>query len=455
MTDNPDQRISEDVARFIDGGGEGGAFGYGVYNYSIMLISTLSSLVSYAILLWGISANFTFPGTDFRLPGLLFWVALIYAALGTLITHLIGRPLVRIMFNRQRVEANFRFSLARLREYSEQVALLNGEKAESTSLRGKFGALMDNYIEMINLRKKLTAFTGFYGQISPIIPYIFSAPFYFLGKITLGTMNQTASAFGHVDGALNFFVSYYSSLAGFKAVLDRLTSFDAAIEAARAPGGIDVEAGAAAPALRGVTVAAPNGATLLRDIDFSPEKRRNLLLSGPSGAGKSTLFRALAGVWPFGAGDVAVTEAGRTMLLPQKPYVPTGALREAVIYPGQPEAYPDAAIAAALRDARLPQLADKLDEVDNWPQRLSGGELQRLAIARALLAKPDWLLMDEATSALDEETETAIYAMLAERLPNTTLISIGHGGSLAAYHPDRARIQPGAGGATLESSEKL
>lgn len=451
LADNPDQRISEDVARFIDGGGDGGSFGYGVYNYSIMLISTLSSLVSFAILLWSLSANFTFPGTNFTFPGLLFWVALIYAATGTLFTHLIGRPLVRIMFGRQKVEADFRFSLARLREYSEQVALLNGEKAEASALRAKFGALIANYLQMINQRKKLTAFTGFYGQISPIIPYVFAAPFYFANKINLGVMTQTAQAFGQVEGALNFFVTYYSSLAGFRAVLDRLTSFDAAIEAAQTKQGFSVEPGAAAPALREAAVALPNGVTLLKGVDFTLTPGRNLLVNGPSGAGKSTLFRALTGVWPFGAGAVAVPAEGKMLLLPQKPYIPIGPLRDAVIYPAESGRFDDKLIAAALIDARLPQLADKLDIADNWSQRLSGGEQQRLAIARALLARPDWLLLDEATAALDEETEAAIYKMLAERLPQTTLVSIGHRATLAAFHADKARVQDGsvvfAGGA--------
>ena len=442
--DNPDQRIAEDVARFIDGGGEGGSYGHGVYNYSILLISTLSSLVSYAILLWSLSANFTLPGTDLRVPGLLFWVALAYAATGTLVTHLIGRPLTRIMFARQKVEADFRFSLARLREYSEQVALLGGEKAESVSLRDRFSALIANYMELIDRRKKLTAFTGFYGQVSPIIPYVFSAPFYFAGKITLGTMTQTASAFGHVEGALTFFINYYSSLAGFRAVLERLTSFDAAIEAAQAGNGLTLVEGAPAPALRGVTIALPNGAPLLQNVDFTVEKGRNLLVVGPSGAGKSTLFRALVGVWPYGAGE-ADLPAGKMMLLPQRPYLPMGPLRQATTYPAPAAGFDDSAISAALRDAQLPQLADKLDESDNWGQRLSGGEQQRLAIARALLARPDFLLLDEATAALDEATEAEIYRMLGERLPQTTLVSIGHRASLEAWHKAKAQVTPGGG----------
>ncbi len=443
-TDNPDQRIAEDVARFIDGGGEGGAFGYGVYNYSIMLISTLSSLVSFSLLLWTLSANFTFPGTNFALPGLLFWVALIYAALGTLITHFIGRPLVRIMFTRQKVEADFRFGLARLREYSEQVALLNGEKAETASLRAKFTALIANYIDMINQRKKLTAFTGFYGQISPIIPYVFAAPFYFAKKIELGVMTQTAQAFGQVEGALTFFISYYTSLAGFRAVLDRLTSFDATIEAAQTARGFTILSDAPAPALRDATVALPNGATLLKDVNFALTPGRNLLVTGPSGSGKSTLFRAVTGVWPFGSGTASLPAAGAMLLLPQRPYLPIGPLRDAITYPGASGVHDDKEIAAALVDARLPNLADKLDIADIWSQRLSGGEQQRVAIARALLARPQWLLLDEATTALDEDTEAAIYRMLAERLPHTTVVSIGHRSTLAAFHDEQARIQDGS-----------
>jgi putative ATP-binding cassette transporter len=259
-------------------------------------------------------------------------------------------------------------------------------------------------------------------------------------------MTQTAGAFGHVEGALNFFVSYYSSLAGFKAVLDRLTSFDAAIEATQATGGIRIEFGAPAPALRETTVALPSGQALLKDVDLTLTKGRNLLVTGPSGAGKSTLFRAMAGVWPFGSGEVDRPPEGRMLLLPQRPYIPMGTLRQAVIYPADPDFHPDSAIEAALIDAHLPHLAAKLDETDNWTQRLSGGEQQRLAIARAVLARPDWLLLDEATAALDEETEAAIYAMLAARLPNTTLVSIGHRSTLAAFHPARAQVSPGVDG---------
>ena len=347
------------------------------------------------------------------------------------------------MFTRQKVEADFRFGLARLREYSEQVALIDGEKAEAISLRMKFAALIANYIDMINLRKKLTAFTGFYGQISPIIPYVFAAPFYFAKKIELGVMTQTAQAFGQVQSALTFFISYYTSLAGFRAVLDRLSSFDAGIEAAQTGQAFKIEPNAPSPALHKATVALPNGTALLNGVEFTLKPGRNLLVTGPSGAGKSTLFRALSGIWPFGAGAVSIPAAGKMVLLPQKPYLPIGPLREAVVYPAAAGLHDDKEIADALADARLPHLVDKLDVSDLWCQRLSGGEQQRVAIARALLAKPDWLLLDEATAALDEETENAIYQMLARRLPQTTLVSIGHRSTLAAFHVDHLRVQSG------------
>jgi vitamin B12/bleomycin/antimicrobial peptide transport system ATP-binding/permease protein len=445
--DNPDQRIAEDVSRFIEGGGGGG---YGIYSYSILLISTLSSLVSFAIVLWNLSSNYAFPGTDIVIPGFLFWVALIYAAVGTLITHLIGRALVRLYFIRQRVEADFRFALARLREYAEQVALLSGERAEQNALGRIFGTVISNYLDIVQNRKKLMAFTSLYGQISPIIPYVFTAPFYFADKIKLGVMTQTAGAFGRVEGALTFFITYYASLADFKAVLDRLASFDSSIEAAHASAlsGPRVAQGATGGAieLNHVTVALPNGRKIVGADGLRFEKGESALITGPSGSGKSTLLRAASGIWPYGSGDIATPEGTRALVLPQRPYLPNGSLRAAVSYPAEPGAFTDQEIHAALDAARLPALKERLDDVDLWSQRLSGGEQQRLAIARALLAKPDWLLLDEATAALDEKLESEVYRAIAEHLPNTTIISIGHRSTLLALHKRHLNMQPGADG---------
>ena len=446
--DNPDQRIAEDVYRFIDGGQSSES---GIYGYSILLISKLTSLVSFSILLWGLSANFTIPGTDVAVPGFLFWVALVYAGVGTFVANLIGRPLIRLLFAQQRFEADFRFSLARLREYAEQVALLDGEGAERQGLAVRFGAIVLNYFRIIGRQKWLIAFTAGYSQISPFIPYIVAAPFYFAGKIQLGIMTQTARAFSSVDASLTFFVNYYSSLASFKAVVDRLTTFDAAIASARAIGIAPprIEAAPAVGDHLGVgplSLAVPGGRTILRTagLDFRPGEAT--LVVGPSGSGKSTLFRAVAGVWPYGEGVVRTPTGSRVLLLPQKPYLPQGALRGAVCYPARAGAYPDAAIREALSAARLPELAGQLDAEDNWAQRLSGGEQQRLAVARALLTKPDWLFLDEATAALDEDAEGAIYRTLAARLPGTTLVSIGHRATLAAYHARRIEVAAGPDG---------
>ena len=445
--DNPDQRISEDIYRFIDGG----QIGYGIYSFTILLISKLTSLVSFAIILWDLSAGFTLPYTKIAMPGFLFWVALLYAGIGTLITHWIGRPLVRLSFVRQRYEADFRFSLARLREYAEQVALLRGEATEKIALGKRFASIIKNYFEIIACRKPLLAFTSSFTQISQVIPYIVSAPFYFAGKIGLGIMTQTANAFGNVNDALTFFVNYYVSLADFKAVLDRLTSFDNAIERARALGlerGLTPEAATAAEALSvgDLTVRLPNGREIVKKANLELSADEPVLLTGPSGSGKSTLFRAVSGIWPFGQGHIKVPEGARVMLLPQKPYIPIGSLRAALTYPAAPDHFDDAVLCTALETALLPGLVEELDVDDIWSQRLSGGEQQRIAIARAILTKPDWLFLDEATTAMDEAMEAKIYAALVEHLPETAIISIGHRGTLQQFHKRRLEMQPIAGG---------
>jgi putative ATP-binding cassette transporter len=445
--DNPDQRIAEDVNRFIDGGTEG----YGIYSYSILLIETLSSLVAFAVVLWGLSESFTLPGTDIRVPGFLFWVALLYAAIGTLITHLIGRSLVGLYFQRQAVEATFRFSLARLREYSEQVALLAGEAAEQSALGRRFGAIIGNFLELVFWRKWLLAFTALYGQISPIIPYILAAPFYFAGTIQLGVMTQTAGAFARVEGALTFFVNYYASLANFKSVVDRLTSFAGAIERAKAlgaagPARVTVPAPQTSVGLEDLKIALPDGRRIVEAKHLSFEAGESALLAGPSGSGKSTLFRSICGIWPFGEGRVMIPGLADVMVVPQKPYIPIGTLRAAVSYPAAPDAYADDDIRKALMNAHIGFLSDQLDREDVWSQRLSGGEQQRLAIARALLKQPDWLFLDESTSALDEKLEAELYRMLKQHLPKTTIVTIGHRSSLAAFHARRLDMTENAAG---------
>jgi len=460
QTDNPDQRISEDIFRFINGGSDGSNAGYGLYDFSILLISTVTTLVSFSVVLWDLSESFTFPGAGIVVPGFLFWVALIYAALGTVITHLIGRPLIGLYFQRQHMEADFRFSLARLREYTEQVALLNGEEAEKTILGRRFAALVANYLTVIFRRMRVTAFTQMFGQLSPVIPFVFTAPFYFARKIELGTMTQTAQAFGQVSNALTFFVNYYTYLASFKSVVDRLNSFDSAIDHAQAlaeagPAQAIVAASAGAIGLEDVRLSLPDRREIVEVEQLTLKQGENVAVTGPSGSGKSTLFRAISGVWPYGEGRISKPAGVQVMVAPPKPYIPIGTLRSAVTYPAVPGTYPDEDIRVALTDVRLGHLAGALDHEDVWSQRLSSGEQQRLALARALLMRPDWLFLDESTSAVDEKMEAELYDVLARRLSATTIVSIGHRSAVVALHRRRLVMEPEAGRFMLLEGAKV
>jgi vitamin B12/bleomycin/antimicrobial peptide transport system ATP-binding/permease protein len=439
--DNPDQRITEDVRNFLNS----------TYAYSISLLSTVSTLVSFSIILWTIPVDFTVPGTEISVPGLPFWVALVYSVVGTWLTHLIGKPLVQLEFRQERYEADFRFALARLREYSEQVALLRGENAEKRILGGRFGSIVSNFYAIVGRTVKLLTFTTSYFQANVVIPYIIVAPYFFLGKITLGQMTQTAGAFGRVESALTFFIARYQSLASYKAVVERLTTFRSAIDEAR-------ELGRKSPriehtehfgrdlVLRDLVLCLPDGREIVCADRLTIESGTTTLVTGPSGSGKSTLFRAISGIWPYGRGTIDRPADATVMLLPQRPYVPSGTLKTAVAYPSVAGAYSDKAVREALELARLAPLSWEIDSEHNWPQRLSGGEQQRLAIARAILDKPDWLFLDEATSALDEKLEAEIYCMLSEVLPNTTIVSIGHRSTLIALHRWHIEMEPGQGG---------
>jgi putative ATP-binding cassette transporter len=429
--DNPDQRIAEDTQRFVEQ----------TLQLGIGLLSAVVTLVSFVFILWGLSnaAPLHLFGKDIAIPGYLVWGALIYAVLGTTLTHLIGWPLVGLNFQQQRYEADFRFNLVRARENAEQIALLHGEPAERTRLLSRFGLVVENWLGIMQRTKKLTAFTATYSQASVIFPYVLVAPAYFAEKVQLGGMMQTASAFSSVQESLSFFITSYRTLAEWQSVVARLSGFEASIENAAALTTREniIHVGSddkAAIDLEKLLVSLPNGTALVTADGFSIRSGERTLLTGPSGSGKSTLFRAIAGIWPFGTGSIAIPAQATLMMLPQRPYFPVGSLRAAIAYPAEASAFSPDQVGETLGAVGLPKLALRLDEDAHWNRTLSLGEQQRLGIARALLHAPQFLFLDEATASLDEPSEAALYHLLQDRLAATTIVSIGHRSTLEAFH---------------------
>jgi vitamin B12/bleomycin/antimicrobial peptide transport system ATP-binding/permease protein len=436
-TDNPDQRVTEDLRDFTES----------TLVLVIGLIEQIVNLASFATILWSLSGAFIFPifGLEIPIPGYMLWAAVVYCAIGTWLTHLIGRPLIPLNFNRQRVEADFRFNLVRFRENVEPIALYNGEGREKHAFAERFTHIMANWWDIIRRTKRLTSFTVGFQQLAVIFPFLMMARRYFGTRLEFGVVMQVVDAFSQVQSSLSWFVDRYAGLAEWKATVDRLTSFTGAMARVEAANQATVLAVKPASgndiAVRDLDLAVPDGHALLSDANLTLRAGEPVLLSGPSGSGKSTLFRAISGIWPYGKGTVERPAAARILFLPQKPYLPIGSLREVLTYPAAIDGLTDAMIVEALRACELPLLVDRLDEHQHWAQLLSPGEQQRIAFARALLMKPDWLFLDEASAALDEATETRLYQMLPRRLPNTTVVSIGHRPSLRAFHQRHLEIQ--------------
>ena len=429
--DNPDQRISDDIKMFVSQ-----TLGLG-----IGLLSSIVTLASFVVILWGLSeaAPLHLFGSDVSFPGYLVWGALVYAIFGTALTQWIGSPLVRLDYDQQRLEADFRFNLVRVRENSEQIALLKGDRAEHEQLSTRFSRVVSNWYGIMSRTKRLTAFTQSYSQAAVVFPVILSAPAYFANKIQLGTVMQILEAFGKVQDALSFFISVYRTMAEWRAVVARLDGFERSIaEADRIatdPGAVKAAPAASeAIALQQLLVKLPNGVPLVSATGLVLRPGERTLVTGPSGAGKSTLFRAVAGIWPFGSGSIIIPEQASLMMLPQKPYFPIGLLHAAIVYPAEPEKFSADRIKEVLAQIGLPQLASRLEEEGHWNRMLSLGEQQRLGLARALLHAPDYLFLDEATASLDEPSEAALYRLLIQELPATTIVSIGHRSTLAEFH---------------------
>jgi putative ATP-binding cassette transporter len=437
-TDNPDQRIADDIRLFVDN----------TLTLGLGLMNSVVTLFSFIFVLWSLSGPLEVLGIS--IPGYMVWVAILYSLLGTWLAHLIGRRLIRLNFLQQRVEADFRYALMRVREHVEGVALHAGEADERRGLLHRFHALMENWWAIMVATKRLTFFTAGFTQVASIFPLVVAAPGYFAGRITLGGLMQTSSAFGQVQGALSWFVDNYRDLTEWRATVERLTGFRQAIATARAAtGGVRVEARPGdAVELRDVSLALPDGRVLMEGAALRVAKGEAVLVTGASGSGKSTLFRAIAGIWPFGAGDAALPAGARALFLPQRPYLPLGSLRRVVCYPADAAAVPDAAIREALEAVGLPRLVERLDEEDAWDRRLSGGEQQRLAFARALLVQPDFLFLDEATASLDPAAEEAMYTLVRDRLPGTGVLSIAHRPAVARFHDRGLRVAEGRLGPT-------
>jgi len=434
-TDNPDQRIAEDLDRFT--------------KYSLALtIGTTGflnaglTIISFLAILWVISGPLTIPlgplGSIY-IPGYMVWIAMVYAVGGTWLTFKIGRPLVQLNFDQQRYEADFRFSLVRLRENTESVALYRGEGRELGTFTDRFSYVVSNFWSIMKRIKVLGWYTRTYDQIAVIFPILIAAPMYFSRNMEIGGLMQTAGAFYELQVALSYLVKNYIEIAEWQSVVERLSGFDHRVReiatAARAPQQIEARIKGTGVEVSELELDLPDGTALLRDVSFSVEGGEALLIAGPTGTGKSTLLRAIAGIWPYGRGQIRLPE-GTCLFLPQRPYLPLGTLRHAVLYPREDLAVPEAEVVGVLRQVGLPELIDELDSTQNWAHRLSLGEQQRLAFARVLLIRPAIVFLDEASSALDEACEAMLYRLLRSTEWRPTIVSIGHRSTLRAFHDE-------------------
>lgn len=432
-TDNPDQRIAEDINQFVSL----------TLQLSLGFLKQAVMLVVFVMILWNLSGELTVPigSYEFTVSGYMVWLSLLYAIVGTWLTHKVGRKLIWLNYDQQRYEADFRFSMMRVRENSESIAFYRGEMPEQSGFSERFAQVVQNYWALMRREKTLTWFTTSYSQLAIIMPLLLAAPRYFSGSIQLGGLMQISSAFGNVQDAMSFFVNSYTSLAQWTAVVKRLTGFTehmTRVDAVKSQA--DISSGREDLGIEGLNLVLPGGEVLLEQLTlkFSPGER--ILITGESGAGKSTLLRSLAGIWPFSNGRLQLPEPQDCLFLPQRPYLPLGSLRRALLYPKTAASVGEGEIREILQLCQLDKFDSRLDEMADWSRILSLGEQQRLAFARILLVKPQWIFMDEASSALDEPMEKYLYELLQARLPKSSIISIGHRSTLLAQHERQLRL---------------
>lgn len=436
--DNPDQRIADDVNSFVN-------LTLGLF---VGALKQATSLVAFVVILWNLSGSLDIPlgDTVLSVPGYMVFVTLIYSVVGTWLAHKVGRKLIRLNYDQQRFEADFRFSMVRVRENSESVAFYGGEKPEMQNFRERFALVIGNFWGLMKRTKLLNFYVNGYAQIAIIVPVLMCAPQYFSGTMQLGGFMQTISAFGRVQDALSYFVESYDSIAQYVAVIRRLGGFAGHMEEAEAlTSSFDFTRNTSnALQLWQMDIALPDGRQLAEKLSIAVPAGKRLLISGGSGAGKSTLLRAIAGIWPYGTGEISLPTGWRTMFLPQRPYLPLGSLRRAIYYPQPVPENTDDNLAGLLERFGLQKLAAQLDAVDDWSRILSLGEQQRLAFIRILLLRPDIVFLDESTSALDEPREAQAYEILHQMLPQMAVVSVGHRSSLLNCH-DKQLVLAGDG----------
>ncbi|MGF6766390.1 putative ATP-binding cassette transporter [Paraburkholderia sp. GAS33] len=443
LADNPDQRISDDLQSFATS----------TLTLTLDLLSTVVTLITFVTILWSLAGALTVSlgGMPIVIPGYMVWVAALYALGGSYMIYKLGHPLVSITYQQQKVEADFRFGLIRVRENSEQIAFYDGEQTEEATAQNFFQRIRDNWWRVMKYTKRLSFVLSFYSNIAYIFPLIVASPKYFTGAFTMGVLMQIQNSFGTVSDSFSWFINSYGSLVDWRATVNRLREFKRVMRAshlkesispATAHGGINLHyVDEEKLSTDGLSLALPNGTPLsqIRNITINPGSR--WLVRGPSGSGKSTLMRALAGLWPFGDGSIDAPVNARMMFIPQQSYMPIGTLKAALTYPSSAETYTDDECREALRTCHLDDYVGRLDESGHWARIMSPGEQQRLAAARVLLHKPDYLFLDEATSALDAANEARLYHLFTERLPKAAIVSVAHRESLAAFHEETLDVE--------------
>jgi putative ATP-binding cassette transporter len=449
--DNPDQRIAENTRHAVEM----------TVEYALGLLNSVLTLISFTGILWALSGSLpvTVSGITFDIPGYMVFAALIYAGVGSGLTYLVGRPIVAANIRQNTTEADYRFALVRVRENSEAIALIHGETDEGKGLATHFSEVLVSSLGLMRSQRRLMWLTSFYTSVGWVYPTLVASPRFFSGAITLGVLMQITAAFGQVQNGLNWFVDNFPKLAEWRSHVERLLEFDAALELigeSTAEGGevttillSDGDTDEEVLRFRELAITHIDGNVVIGDANTEIARGEHVLIVGPSGSGKSTLFRAIAGLWPWGAGKIILPDRSKMMFMPQRPYLPLGTLRQVLCYPAPVRRFPLLDVKAALKRCGLEELIPRINEQERWDRVLSGGEQQRLAFGRLILHKPDWVFMDEATSALDEGSQASMMSLFSKELAGATLISIAHRAGLDAFHDRTLTLVQSVGGARL------